>query len=147
MQDITKIVVPVDLDRHTDKIVEFAIFMAAKLSASLRFIHVVENVTTGDMMLGSPSFEPIYLEQTSKAEELVANIVIDAKTKTTDVNGIVIRGDIVEKIVAYAAEEKAGMVIMGTHGAKGLERILLGSVAERVLKRVHCPTLTMNPYK
>jgi nucleotide-binding universal stress UspA family protein len=62
-------------------------------------------------------------------------------------DGIVIRGDIVEEIVKYADEEDAGLVIIGTHGARGLERILLGSVAERVLKSVHCPTLTMNPYK
>jgi nucleotide-binding universal stress UspA family protein len=62
-------------------------------------------------------------------------------------DGTVIRGDVVDEVVKYAEEEKAGLVIIGTHGTKGLERILLGSVAERVLKSVHCPTLTMNPYR
>lgn len=147
MKDITTIVVPVDLDRHTEKLVEFAIFFANKLSASLRFIHVVENVSTGDMMLGSPSFEPIYKEQTAKAEELIANIVEDSRGKLADSASTVVRGEVVEEIVNYAANEKAGLIIMGTHGAQGLERILLGSVAERVLKRAHCPTLTMNPYR
>ena len=147
MKDIAKIVVPVDLDRHTEKLVEFAVFFANKLSASLRLIHIVENVSTGDMMLGSPSFEPIYKEQKVKAEELMANIVTDSKRKLADVSGTVIRGEVVEEIVNYATEEQAGLIIMGTHGNKGLERILLGSVAERVLKRAHCPTLTMNPYK
>ena len=147
MKDITKIVVPVDLDRHTDKLVEFAVFFANKLSSSIRFVHVVESVSTGDMMLGSPSFEPIYKEQKAKAEELMTNIVEDNRSKLADISGTVIRGEVVEEIVQFAADEKAGLIVMGTHGAKGLERILLGSVAERVLKRAHCPTLTMNPYK
>jgi nucleotide-binding universal stress UspA family protein len=61
--------------------------------------------------------------------------------------GDVIVGDPVEKIVEFAREKDADMLIISTHGAKGLEKILLGSVAERVLKRVHCPVLFMNPYK
>ena len=99
------------------------------------------------MMLGSPSFEPIYLEHTARAKELVSNIIEDHKPKYDEIYGIVLRGDIVDEVVAYGEKEAFGMIIIGTHGARGLERILLGSVAERVLKRAHCPTLTMNPYK
>jgi coenzyme F420-reducing hydrogenase alpha subunit len=47
----------------------------------------------------------------------------------------------------YAKNQHADMVIIGTHGARGLEEILLGGVAERVLKRIHCPCLVMNPYR
>jgi nucleotide-binding universal stress UspA family protein len=39
------------------------------------------------------------------------------------------------------------MIIIGTHGSKGIEKLLLGSVAERVVKNAHCPTLVMNPFK
>jgi len=147
MKEIKTIVVPIDLDRHTGKLVDFSIYFAIQLSAALRFIHVVENVSTGDMMLGSPSFEPIYEEQARKAQILVANILEDNRATLADMDGTVIRGDIVEEVVKYAATEKAGLLIIGTHGTKGLERILLGSVAERVIKRVHCPALTMNPYR
>jgi len=147
MKDIKTIVVPIDLDRHTGKLVDFSIYFAIQLSATLRFIHVVENVSTGDMMLGSPSFEPIYEEQAKKAQILVANILEDNRVALADMDGTVIRGDIVEEVVKYAEAAKAGLLIIGTHGTKGLERILLGSVAERVIKRVHCPALTMNPYR
>ncbi|BCL59552.1 hypothetical protein DGMP_02450 [Desulfomarina profundi] len=147
MKDITKIVVPIDLDRHTKKLVEFSVYVAEKFSAGIRFIHVVENIATGDMMIGSPSFEPIYEEQARKAKIAVDGIIEDNRTVVGDMDGVVIRGDIVEEVVKYADTEDAGLLIIGTHGARGLERILLGSVAERVLKSVHCPTLTMNPYK
>jgi len=147
MKAITKIVVPVDLGRHTKKLVEFSVYVAEKFSASIRFIHVVEVIVTGDMMVGSPSFEPIYEEQEKKAKIAVNNIIENNREVVQDMDGVVVRGDIVEEIVKYADDEDTGLVIIGTHGARGLERILLGSVAERVLKNVHCPTLTMNPYK
>ena len=147
MKDIEKIVVPIDLDRHTSKLVEFAVYFAGKLSASLHLIHVIENPHTGDSMLGSPSFEPLLEEQVEKARVFVGNYVEDFSETWPNIAGSVRRGEVVEEIVSCAAEENADLVIIGTHGTKGLEKILLGSVAERVVQRAHCPTLTMNPYR
>jgi nucleotide-binding universal stress UspA family protein len=137
----------VDLEQHTQKLAEFAIYIAKKLNVHLSFLHVVEFYGSGDMMLGSPSLETINQERVVKAKEVMANLVKDNSSKYDNISGIVYKGDVVDTIVKFAKEEQAGLVIVGTHGAKGLEKILLGSVAERVLKRVHCPTLTMNPYK
>lgn len=147
MYDITKIVVPVDLEKHTQKLVDFSIYMAEKIGAQLSFIHVTEFYSAGDMMLGSPSLETINNERVARAKESMDQLISDNKQKYGRMGGTVLKGEIVETIVKFAADEKAGMLIIGTHGAKGLEKILLGSVAERVLKRVHCPTLTMNPYR
>lgn len=147
MQEITKIVVPVDLEKHTQKLVDFAIYIAKKLDGHINFIHVTEFYSTGDMMLGSPSLENINMERVKHSKEVMENLINDNKEKYENISGVVYKGEVVETLVNYAAEEKAGMLIIGTHGAKGLEKILLGSVAERVLKRVHCPTLTMNPYR
>ncbi len=147
MKEITKIVVPVDLEQHTQKLVEFSTYIGKKLGVHLSLIHVIEFYASGDMMLGSPSLETINQERVARAKEVMANLVADNKKKYDNISGNVYKGEIVETIVKFAEEEQAGMVIIGTHGAKGLEKILLGSVAERVLKRVHCPTLTMNPYR
>lgn len=147
MKEITKIVVPIDLEQHTQKLVDFAIYVGAKLGVHLSFLHVVEFYASGDMMLGSPSLETINQERIIRAKETMANLISDNKPKYENISGIVYKGDIVDTVVRFAEEEQAGMVIIGTHGARGLEKILLGSVAERVLKRAHCPTLTMNPYK
>jgi len=147
MKEITKIVVPVDLEQHTQKLVDFSIHIAKKMGVHLSFIHVTEFYASGDMMLGSPYLESINQERVVRAKETMTQLIEENKTKYENISGIVYKGEIVDTIVQFAAEEKAGMVIIGTHGAKGLEKILLGSVAERVLKRVHCPTLTMNPYK
>ncbi len=146
MQEITKIVVPLDLGEHTQKLVDFALYIAEKLDAHISFIHVVEFYAPSYLMV-SPSLEEFNREQVEKATEMMASLIEDTKKKYSNISGIVNQRWIVESIVKFAKEEEAGLVIISTHGSKGLERILLGSVARRVLKRVHCPSLLMNPYK
>jgi nucleotide-binding universal stress UspA family protein len=145
MKEITCVVVPIDLNQHTGKLVDFAVYMAGKLSASLRFIHVVENPAGATMLGGSPTYEPEVERRMAKAKDLIDSIAEDNRAALADIGGTVVRGDVVDEIARYAEEVGAGMAIVGTHGARGLEKILLGSVAERVVKRLPCPTLTMNP--
>ncbi len=83
----------------------------------------------------------------SDARIKMSKLVDDSKEKCSGCTGEVTYGDPVDQIVEYAMEKHSDLIIMGTHGAKGLEKILLGSVAERVLKRAHCPVLIMNPFK
>lgn len=146
MEEITKIVVPLDLRTHTQKLVDFSLYMAKKLNAHISFIHVVEFYSTNNLV---PSFtlEKINQERVKRSMEMVARLIEENKEEYPDISGVVLQGEAVESIINYAEEEQAGMLIIGTHGSKGLERILLGSVARRVLKRAHCPSLLMNPYK
>jgi nucleotide-binding universal stress UspA family protein len=64
-----------------------------------------------------------------------------------DCKGVVLNGDVADTLVEYAKENDIDLIVMGTHGAQGIEKILLGSVAERVLNRSSCPVLVFNPYK
>ncbi len=147
MQEITNIIVPIDLEIHTQKLVDYALFIAQKMNAQVHFIHSVESYVLGDMMMGASSLEKINREREQKAKDVMTDLVKDNKTTYADIEGFVWKGEPSETIIKYAEEVAADMVIIGTHGTKGLDRILLGSVAERVLKGVHCPTLTMNPYR
>jgi nucleotide-binding universal stress UspA family protein len=65
----------------------------------------------------------------------------------TGVEAKVLIGDVGEEVVRYAEETGIDMIIMGTHGYKGLEKVMFGSVAEKVVKTAPCPVLTINPYK
>jgi nucleotide-binding universal stress UspA family protein len=56
-------------------------------------------------------------------------------------------GDAAQEVLNYIQSEGIDLVIMGTHGRKGLEHIIFGSVAERVVKHSPVPVLTVNPYK
>jgi nucleotide-binding universal stress UspA family protein len=147
MKEIAQIIVPVDLGSQTDKLVEFAIYMANKLSAKISFIHVNESSAMGDMMMGSPSFEDLDKKRRAKVEQMLADIVEDNIGKCPNCSSDVLDGEAVAEIVAYAEKQNADLIIISTHGTKGLEKILLGSVAERVVKKAPCPTMVINPFQ
>ncbi len=145
--EINKIIVPVDFGEHTEKLVGFASFIGKQLSAEMIFCHVIEPFRMGEMLLVSPSFDDIEKKRKDGAEERMTHLIREGEENGLICHGKVLFGDIVDEIIAHAKNHHVDMVIIGTHGARGLEKILLGSVAERVLKRIHCPCLIMNPYR
>jgi nucleotide-binding universal stress UspA family protein len=145
--NISKIVVPVDLDKHTDKLVDYALFMAKGLDAELILVHAVEFIVLGEMALGNFSYDDYNASRKDQAQKALEAITVKATGKCRKCTFKVTVGDIVDEILDAAAEEASDLIIIGSHGKRGLEKILLGSVAERVLKNAHCPVLIMNPYK
>lgn len=145
--NISKIVVPVDLEKHTDKLVDYALFMAKGLDAELVLVHAVEFIVMGEMALGNPSYDDYNTSRKEHAQKVLADITANAATKCRKCSSKVMVGDVVDEILGFAKKEGGDLIIIGSHGKRGLEKILLGSVAERVLKNAHCPVLIMNPYK
>ena len=146
MQEIRQIVVPVDFQSYTDELAEFAVSIANKLAAKLTFFHVVESVVY------YADFIPSYLtlndeENLAHAQKKMDALIEKSKKNWMGCTGIVKSGDVVDTILEYTKEEGIDLIIMGTHGARGIEKILLGSVADRVIKRAPCPTLVCKPQK
>lgn len=146
MENIQTIVVPVDFSENTEKLVDYALGMGKALSATLHFVHAVA-IYTGDGLFGVPYSNEFLADFEVNAKQRMANLVSDAQRTCPGCTGEVVVGDPVEKIVEYAEAKEADMIIISTHGAKGLEKILLGSVTERVVKRAHCPVLSLNPFR
>jgi nucleotide-binding universal stress UspA family protein len=150
MLDIQKIIVPVDFHQHTDELAQFAIEVASKLGAKPVFVHVVETFTLaasyGDA--APESLPQLEEEMFGRAKRKMDDLISKNKTACPECTGQVLGGDVADTIIDYAKSEKSiGLIVMGTHGARGIEKIMLGSVAERVLKRAHCPILVFNPYR
>ena len=146
MKNIREIIVPVDFYQHTDDLVEFAIEISKKLEARITFVHVAESILA-DSLLNAESYKKLDATISAHAASQMDALLEKNKETCPGCGGVVLRGDTVDGIVAYAEDKGIDLIVMGTHGAKGIEKILLGSVAERVLKRVSCPTLIFNPYK
>ncbi len=72
---------------------------------------------------------------------------VEEKFAGLDVETTVAVGDVAEEIIKHAEKSGTDMIIIGTHGRKGLEKIMFGSVALGVAKGAYCPVLTVNPYK
>lgn len=146
MRKINQIVVPVDFHYHSDKLAEYAAYMAGELSAVIHFFHAVEYYLGNSMT--ALAYVEQYEEQLLADEKIrMARLVEDNRERCKGCTGKVVVGDPVDEIVEFAKVQDADLIIMNTHGSKGLEKIMLGSVAEHVLKRAHCPVLIMNPFK
>lgn len=146
MQTLEKILVAIDFSRLTDRVMKAALEMAEKFGAKLELVFVVEDMTPYSW-LSIPHISMDVLEDemaqhaVSKLEGLAEDTIEDRFAYTTKV----LRGVPAEQIVTEAESSGCGLIVMGTHGYRGLEKRLLGSVAEQVLKHAPCPVLVVNP--
>lgn len=149
MKTIDKIIVPVDFHQHTNELADFAIGIATKLEASVLFVHVASVAEHALSLLdhGPEAFKLLNEKINAHAEQRMAALLEKSKEVCPGCKGLVLNGDVADALIAYSMENSIDLIIMGTHGAQGIEKILLGSVAERVLKRSSCPVLVFNPYK
>jgi len=147
MIEVKKILFPVDFYESSNKVLPYVKFMAEKLGAQIELIHVVRGPGdfTGYEMGGAwySSYEGELLKGGEKAMERF----VEEKLAGLDVKTTIAVGDITEEIVKHAEKSGAGMIIIGTHGRKGLEKIMFGSVARGVVRGASCPVLTVNPFK
>lgn len=146
MKFAKKILFPVDLSEVSPKIAFYVKEMAAEFDSEVHLLFVariLQHFTS--IYVPHPSVSNFEGEIAKGAEKKLEEFVeqhfqgFSPKTK-------VVLGDAAEEILNYAEVEGINLIIMGTHGRKGIERIIFGSVAERVVKNSPIPVLTVNPY-
>jgi nucleotide-binding universal stress UspA family protein len=121
-----------------------ALVMARVLGAELVILHVaVEGLLYGETPFGRAEIERIYGAQREWAQRAVDERVGAARAAGVAARGVVHVGAPAEAIVRTAEAEKAVMIVMGTHGRGGFQRLMLGSVADRVLRTATCPVLVV----
>jgi nucleotide-binding universal stress UspA family protein len=148
MEKVTKILVPVDFSENSTKLLQHAAGMAANSGASVVVMYVVEGMEKyAGLSIPHISLAEVEKQLMQSAKTKMERFLEDNMDPSVAHESIVLNGDIVDEINNYAAKEGIDMIIMGTHGYKGLEKVLFGSVAERIVKTAPCPVLTFNPYK
>jgi nucleotide-binding universal stress UspA family protein len=138
--------VPIDFLQHTEQLVEYALYIGEKFHAGLEFLHILEPPHYyGDYEC--PSLDAYAAEMEKHAEKNMKQFIEKYRHSCQGCGGKVLRGNIADTIIEQARDHDVDLIVIGTHGRKGLEKMWLGSVAERVIKSAPCPTLTCNPYK
>ncbi len=148
MIDIKTIVVPVDFSDVAPLIAKWAKETAKKFNAQIILVHVIEDISALEGF--SPSTKTLQeLEKTlmEGAQEYMQNFLSKYFSDFNQVKPIITKGKIVEKIIEIAEKNSADLIVIGTHGRKGLDKIIFGSVAEGVVKYSPIPVLTINPYR
>lgn len=142
--DIKAILVPVDFSEYSEKAFVWALDMAEKWKATITLLHVVPTPPYSPVVMGS-YFDPSAFERNLLADaETSARALIDRQARRSVPTGIkVCVGEPFQDICRIAEEEQMGLIIMGSHGRTGLSHIVLGSVAERVVRHAPCPVLVV----
>jgi universal stress protein A len=145
VQEIHKILVPVDFSDHSQRALEEAIAFAKHFGAELIVFHCypIPMPTIGSVPYDTIAPES-YVESVRKgALEGVERLRNEAVAQGVRAEGKVSPGFAASEIVALAEGDGADLIVMGTRGLSGLEHVLLGSVAERVIRTAPCPVLTV----
>jgi len=145
MSDIKKILCAVDFSPVSEKVAEYARSLAALLNATIVVIHVVPSGPVyADFGIPLASTETVGTTMVAEGEKTLAEFV-ERRFSDVEARGKVASGDFAEEILRCAKDEHADMIIIGTHGRKGVGRLLFGSVAEQVLRHSPCPVMTIRP--
>jgi nucleotide-binding universal stress UspA family protein len=123
-----------------------ALELARALGAELVYVHVnVETPLYGEAAFAMADVERVYEAQRRWAEDTLRARAAAAEKAGVRPRAVLRVGVPFEQIVAAAGEEAADMIVIGTHGRSGINRLLMGSVAERVVRLAPCPVLTVRP--
>lgn len=147
MAEIKTVVIPIDFSSTMDKVIDYATSVADQFGAKIHFLYIVNDFKGYEMLLAHPSFNELTRDLKIKSGERMEDLVAEYSHLKGGAAGTVEIGDPAEEIIAFAKEINADMIIIGTHGVKGFERMIIGSTAEKVVKNAPCPVLTFNPFK
>jgi nucleotide-binding universal stress UspA family protein len=140
-----RIICPTDFSESAERAVRQAAGLAKSLGAEVVLVHVASEAQLWREGVMTPALRPVFEAQRKWAADALAERVAALVTEGTPARSVLRVGAAWQEIVRVAAEEHADMIVMGTQGRTGLERFMLGSVAERVIRRAPCPVLTLRP--
>ena len=143
--EINTILVPTDFSEYSDRAFAWALGMAERWQASLELLHVVPTPNYPPVMLGEGGFSPANYEGSLRddAEKQVAAMADRAEKPGVAVKTTVVVGSPFHDICKIAEQSKSDLIVVGSHGRTGLSHVLLGSVAERVVRHAPCPVLVV----
>ncbi len=148
MIHFTSIMHPSDFSENSDQALYYAAAFADKYDASLHLVHVIS-----DPAVAVPSpiagFLPAgyFEEMEANSNETLSKIANREWVKDNRTICKTMTGNTSQMVVNYAKENDIDLIVMGTHGYSGLSHMIMGSVAENVLRTAPCPVLTVRPEK
>jgi nucleotide-binding universal stress UspA family protein len=144
MMPIKKILVPIDFSETSVHALDYAVDLAVAVGAAVSVVHVYQPLVYSfpDAVLVTPP--EMAAKISDRAQQLVDEAVKSRRQRCPAMTGSVLSGAPWEEIGRIAVEQHADLIVMGTHGRKGLPRAILGSVAERVIRTSSVPVLTVH---
>lgn len=142
--DIRHILAPTDFSEFSQQALEDAYTLAQRFGSKLSLLHVIAPPDLAGVGTIPPELaEKLLVNQEAEAQRELARLLPQAEAAQVDVARYVAIGIPFRKIVETAAAEHVDLIVMATHGRTGLSHLVMGSVADRVVRLASCPVLTI----
>lgn len=142
---IKSILCPVDFSDSSDHALTYAIALAQSYEATLKLLHVVQPPlmsVPGDPMV--PEFSSEVMEDiTAASQRRLDEIAAKTREQVASVETKIATGSPFVEIITFAKDQNVDLIVVGTHGRTGLAHVMIGSVAEKVVRKAPCPVLTV----
>lgn len=144
---IQNVLVPTDFSEFSKHALQYGCEFARRFDAHLHLLHVMDaSLTMPDPIMGAPVSDAELHDLQNRAETAMQGLPepewLDG---ISQVKKIIQTGSPFVEIVRYARQQEIDMIVLGTHGRTGLAHVLIGSTAERVIRKAPCPVLTVRP--
>lgn len=144
MLSLRQLLVPIDFTETSDRALDYAIELARKFEAKVMVMHAYQIPVYGFPDSAYITAADVATQISNAAQQKLDSIVEARKGSGVEVLAMLRDGVPWEEINTVAAEVHADLVIIGTHGRRGLARALLGSVAENVIRTATLPVLVIH---
>jgi nucleotide-binding universal stress UspA family protein len=142
------ILAPTDFSEYSKQAVVTALEWAQKFGAKLTILHVIELPPYPVEGYVPPSLSATFMDDLERhATTDLAQVVPEAEKAGVEVVRVVAVGSPYRKIIDMAEAEQVDLIVMATAGRTGFSRLVMGSIAERVVRSASCPVLTIRPHE
>ncbi len=142
MISLKKILCPIDHSDCSKEALKYAVTFAMKDEAKLYLLHVID-IRSFDESLDTMTRQMPDDETMKQLKTKLFECVPEEIRNDMQVEALVVQGIPFAEIISIAKKNKVDMIVMGTHGRTGLAHIMIGSVSEKVVRKAHCPVLTV----
>jgi nucleotide-binding universal stress UspA family protein len=140
-----RILHPSDFSNASRAAFRKAVDMAKASRAELLLAHVISPIVpmAGEGYVSPAMYDQVAASTRAWAQKHLDSLLAQAKKSHARVKGFILDGAPSDEIVRFARSRKVELIVMGTHGRKGIAKFFVGSVADRVVARATCPVLTV----
>ena len=142
--EIRRILFATDFSEGSSHALPYAADIARQYGAKLFLVHVIYDVAmSAGWYVPHVSIDEIYRDMEKSAGAELEKSFVDEMRGLRDVERVVLKGIPYEEISKFSEEKKIDLVVLGTHGRRGIDRMLFGSTAEQVVRNAPCPVLSV----
>ena len=141
---LRKILVPIDFSDYSKKALHYAVPFARQFNATIYLLYVVEpTIYPADFSFGQIGMPNVDNELRTKGEQELQELITNEIKGAVPSEAFVKVGLPFVEVVSFAKDEKIELIIVATHGHSGVEHVLFGSTAEKIVRKAPCPVLVV----